>query len=371
MIQVTFETATLADAITKAARHAPKKGSAVDRSAGIVLEVDVAARKCVVRSTDLAIFYRQELGIVNLKGDADISEVSWRVSSVFFEALVTRLPMHMGATVTLAEKGDDGMLWLQAGGVKARLNIIDRGINFPLWDAFDPEGMTVVENLAERLGQVGWAVDTKSSGVLGGVYLDGHHIFATDRNVAARVPLECELDRPVCAPLQEIEQLVKNHPELHVRIAGNFLEVMPDPDTQLRVGLLEGDYPAIGPFLEQEMPIQVELDREPLLAAIDRLLVITQGERYPLLKVEFRGSTLRLTIEAEEVGRISEDIDLGHEAEPFTFFCTPGYLRPMLKASKNARVSYERYDDPLKNFRLSDGHGFLSVTAPRRVTEKA
>lgn len=362
MTAATFETATLADAISQAARFAPTKGSALDRSAGIVLAI-VPGEAAVVRSTDLSVFYRHTLTPISTRGEAAI----WRAPSGLLAAVLSGLPMQLGSTVTLADKDDDGFLYIRCGGVKAKVRTIDSNLAFPTWEPFDLAGMGVVEHLADRLAQVGWCTEKKGVDVLTGIHIDGSYLWATNRNEAVRVPLACPVARPITAPLQVVQSVVKDYPEIRVRV-GARLELSPDPDVQLELGLYEGAYPAIEGFLEAVLPYSFAIAKGPVLEAIDRLLVIVEGERYPVLKVEFEAEgLLRLTMDDPDRGRLIEEIAVP-AVDAFTFFVTPLSLRWLLSSTRQPEVWFHHSADPFGQYRITDDLGFVAAAMPRRVS---
>lgn len=359
MTTATFETATLADAVGKASRFAPNKGSALDKSAGVVMHISPDG-PALIRSTDLAVFFRQHLIPSSVRGLG----ATWRVPSRLFNSVLAGLPMHLGSTVVLADKDNDGSLYLKCGGVKAKLTLISPDMPFPRWEPFDPEDMGIVEQLADRLGQVGWCTEEKGDTILSGIHMDGQYLYATNRDEAVRVPLACPVEHPVTAPLQLIHSLVKDHPEVHIRI-GTRLELSTDPDTQLEVLLLEGQYPKLAPFLETAMEHELVIRRDPILAAIERLLIIVQGERYPTLQIEFEGGLLRLTMDQPEVGRLIEELEVP-ECAPFKFFANPLSLKHLLSNARQGEVRFHHTGDPHKPIRVMDDQGYVAVAMPRR-----
>lgn len=364
MTVATFETATLADAVLKASRFAPTKGSALDRSAGIIISIEPGDHPtALVRSTDLLAFFRQTLAPMSARGTA----ATWRAPSRLLASFLAQLPMHMGSTTTLGDRDNDGCLYIKCGGIKGQIRLINASLPYPEWEPFEIEGMGVIEHLSDRLMQVGWCTEQKGSDVLTGIHIDGEYLSATNRNEAVRVPLVCPVTQPITAPLQSIQALVKDHPEVRVRV-GTRLELATDDDTQVELLLFEGNYPAIAPLLGRDLPEQIILRRQPVMDAIDRLLVIVQGERYPQMQVEFEPEgLLRLTIDEPDVGRLIEEIEIP-PTKPFNFVCTPGVLRHLLGSARSPEVRFDHSGDPFGQLKISDENGYIASAMARRPT---
>lgn len=364
MSRATFETATLADAIRKAARFAPSKGAELDRAGGIVIDLELPLDTPVatVRATNLNVFYRQTIFPLRLTVDRP----HWRVSSVLLENVVSRLPMQLGSTVELWDV--DGCLHLMAGKVQAKLNLFDIDASYPAWSAFDPYGMELVEGFSRRVAQARWATEAKAGNILSGVHIDGDALWATERTCAVKVALECPVDRPVTAPLGEVTELVRDHPEVYLRATTDALEILVDEDTQVRVILLAGEYPVLSGFLESPMTEVMTLDKTALLAAVDRLMVLDSGDRYPVMKMEFGESGLRLRREVPDIGWIDEQIELAEVPAPYEFWVNPLVLRNILGGTNKNEIEFAHGAEPLAPFRVADGDGYTATALPRRRT---
>jgi DNA polymerase III sliding clamp (beta) subunit (PCNA family) len=363
---VTFETATLADAVRKAARFAPTKGAELDKAGGIMIELEEPMETPVVtlRSTNLSVFYRQTIRPVRMSLNGT---EHWRVSSVLLENIVSKLPMTLGATVTIADDGDS--LKIKAGKIRSQIRLYDPDAHFPNWAPFDPSGLEVVEGFAQRVAQVKWACEQKAGTVLAGVHIDGEHLWATDRTTAVRVPLACPVDRPVTVPLSDLLDLVRDHPEVALRAAEDALEVMPDEDTQVRVMLLAGEYPRSGlhNFLGFPVGEPLVLDRQQILPAIERLMVLDSGDRYPVIKVEL-GDEMRFRREVPDVGWIDEAIELRAPTEPYSMWINPTALREAIQAIGGGEIELAHGAGPLDAYAVRDGRGFIAMTMPRKVS---
>lgn len=359
-----FETASLIDAVRKAARFAPTKGAELDKAGGILIELSMPVDTPVatIRSTDLSVFFRQTLRPLEMTLDRE----TWRVSSELFEAIISRLPMGMGSTVGLWDD-DQGALHIECGTVKAKLHLYDEAVDFPQWAAFDPSGMEVSTGFAQRVSQVKWATDKKADNVLSGVHIDGEYLWATDRHCAVRVPLACPVGRPVTVPLAELTELVRDHPEVALRAAEDALEVAPDADTQVRVVLLTGQYPSLAAFMGSAMANTVPVEKGVLVGAIERLVVLDPSDRFPLMRMFFEGDQLQLKREVQGIGWINEDITLSAPVEePFELWVTPTMLRNILMHCAGTVIEFSYGEIATAPFSVRDDAGFLAVGLPRR-----
>lgn len=360
--KVVLEVATLADAAAKANRIAPHKGAAIDKSAGILIEVDPdAAEPMLIKSTDLQVTYRQKVNYLEMGDEA----ATWRVPSQLFAGALATFPMTLGSTVTLIETSD-GSLLFHSGKTKAKLRLIMGG--FPIIPAFNPDGLGIVAGLARRLTQVAWATDPRSVAVLSGVHLDGKKLYGCNRSVVAMVDCEVPLEKSVTAPLTLIASLIKNTGDLSLRATDNHLELMPDKDTQTTAVLFADPYPDIQQLLDRYNPDHmIRVESEALKAALDRMLVLVKAERMPSTEIEIGGGVMRLQMNVPDVGKIADEIEVeGGGDDKFKFMFTPGNLQNAINASGRSRIQIDYGPTPLAPIKVSDDDSFVSLLMPRR-----
>lgn len=365
MKKATFEVATLADAVNKASRIAPSKGSAFDRAAGVVLEVDPTEPDTVViKSTNLQMSFWQRVNALSVGDEA----ATWRLPSNLLNSIMGTLPMGSGSNITLAEKEpSDGYVYFKAGKTKAKLRYILG--DFPEITPIDPTTLKPAAGFARRMQQVAWACDKNINGVLGGVHIDGTHLYACDKQVAARVPCLVPVEEPVTAPLAELSALIKNTSEVAMRATDTHVLLMPDEFTQMSSVLYATEYPQVGPLFAREqynMTLTVQVER--LMAALGRMLVLVKSERYPVTTIEIERGVMRLEMEVPEVGRVDDEVEVeGGDHDTFRLAFTPDNLTDALNASGRPKVTLDYGPTDLSQIRVRDDNDFVAVIMPRKV----
>lgn len=363
MKKAIFEVATLADAVQKANRIAPTKGAAHDRAAGIVVEVDPnSLEPVVIKSTDLDVTFRMVVNVLEV-GD---EPVTWRVPSQLFNGIMSTLPVGREATVRLAENGD-GFLYFLCGKTKAKLRLIAG--EYPVFNPFAADDLATVPGLARRLTQVAWATETKGSGILGGVHIDGEYLYGCDRQNLAMVPCTVPVDRPVTAPLTDIAALIKNTSEVTMRASDSHIELMPDAWTQTTCILFAADYPKVKNLLNKTKPSgEVFVIAEALTAALDKMLVLVKAERYPTTTIKIGDGVMNLEMEVPEVGKIADEIEVvgGEQSGQFIVTFSPDCLKQALMASGREKVTIKYGPTNLSPIMVEDDNQFFSLMMPRQ-----
>lgn len=367
MKKATFEVATLADAVNKASRIAPVKGSAFDRAAGVVIEVEPNTPDIIIiKSTDLQMTFRQEVNVLSM-GD---EPATWRLPAALLNSIMGTLPMGTGSQIVLAEKEPfDGYVYFKSGKTKAKLRTITG--DYPVVQLVDPDALTPASNFARRMAQVAWACDKNRATALGGIHITGTHLYGCDRQVAAMAPCVVPVENPVTAPLAELSALIKNTSEVAVAAVDNKLLLMPDQYTQMSSVIYTDAYPTITPLFERE-PYTNSLTvlTERLQAALDRMLILVKSERYPVTTIEIDDGVMRLEMEVPEVGKIDDEVEIdgGSSGEPFRVSFTPTSILGALNASGRPKITWDYGPNPLSQMRLRDDNEFAAVIMPRKVT---
>lgn len=367
--KATFEVATLADAVSKAARVAPNKGNAFDRVAGIVLEIDPARMSTIViKSTDLQLSFRQEVNVLSMGDEV----ATWRLPSSLFASIMSTLPVTSGSTIIMAEKEpSDGYVYFQSGKTKAKLRYITG--DYPAIELLPPATLNAAQGFARRMAQVAWACDKNVTNTLGGVHVDGQFLYGCNRQVAAKVPCPVVLDHPITAPLSELSALIKNTSEVNIRATDTKLYLMPDPYTQMSSVLYADKYPSINAIFDREQYTHtLSVNVEALKAALDRMLILVKSERFPVTTIEIAEGVMRLVMEVVEVGRIADEVEIeGGSETPFQVSFTPGNLIGALDASGRPRVIIDYGPTPMSQIRLRDDSDFVAVIMPRKVGDNS
>lgn len=363
MKKAVFEVATLADAVAKANRIAPRGGAAHDRAAGIVVEVvPDSLEPVIIKATDLDITFR---AIVQVLETGD-EPVTWRVPAQLFNGIMSTLPIGASATVRLAENGD-GNVYFLCGKTKAKLRLITG--EYPVWQPFENDSLATVPGLASRLGQVAWATDKPGSGMWSGIHIDGEYLYGCDRTNMAMVPCKVPVDRPVTAPLSEIAGLIKNTSEVAMRASHDKIELMPDAWTQTTCVQFAGAYPDIQKVLleKYKQTGEILVQSEILIAALDKMLVLVKSERYPTTTIKIGDGSMYLEMEVPDVGKIADEIEVigGETTGQFIITFSPDALKQALAASNREKATIKYGPTNLSPILLVDDNQFTALMMPR------
>lgn len=369
MIKAVFDAATLADAVSKASRVAPVKGSAYDKAAGVLLEVQPAKLTATLKSTNIDVSYFQRLIMVEAKGD----DAVWRIPSAILSGLLSNLPMGTGVTVNFFDRGD-GSIRITSGTVKVKLSTLPAQ-EFPTVTPFDPAYASEANDFAQKVSNVSWAC-AKDNSIVSGVHVNGTHLVATDRNVLAMVPCVVPVTEPVIVPLALLAPILKAATDVHVKVADDRLQIVLDAESQSQCNIIEGVYPNTAHLHRDNYTGKITVPKTQFVDSINRLLIVARAERMPAVLVTITPGltpSMVLDLEASDTGRIQDTIDIGGEVlEEFKVGITPGYIIPAIENSKAELVTIE-YGHPdtakaaLYPLRISDDTGYEAIVSPRRI----
>lgn len=370
MFKAEFETTTLVDAIGKAARFAPTKGTALDKSGGIVLHFD-AMKACRVMATDLDNSFVRWIGLTDLLDcDPDYPDVPvrWRVAHLPLVAVMNGLPMESGGR-TILWADDEEWVHIECEKIRARLALYDPMVPYP--DKFagrfeELDSFGGVENFASKAAQVAWALDPKSE-IRSGVHVTGQHLYGFNGTSLARVPLDCPVSTPVTAAVDSGLPLLRDYPEFGLRATEGELQVALDDDTQVTCRLLAGAYPPVADFFDQPVEHSIVLERSRVLAALARVTA-PFVDKLPRVLVEIRGDTISFTMSSPEQGKIRDEIEHGQNSPESDLWLTPGDFRNMLEGAGEDRLElfYFAGTPSLKPIKVVDRQGYAAITMPRK-----
>lgn len=369
--KVTFDAATLADAIIKAARIAPNKGAAFDKAAGIHMEVRPDDKAVIVKATDLEVTYRQIVPVQEVKADRVLF---WRVPSNLLSGLMSQINVGGGSTITLVDPGDSAIRII-SGNLKVKLQMQDPA-DFPNWEPFNSDNMADANDFAQKVAQVSWACAKKNNQILSGVHIDGESLIGCDTNVAAIVPCKVPLQKEVTVPLWTVTPILAKASDVRLAATDKTLNIHLDKETQATSRLLEGAYPNVKGLHRTDYTGKVKFHRAATLEAVNRLLVVAREDRkMPTVKLTFNPGLVRtctFDLQVEDKGRIQDTIEVtGTYDEPFEIYFTPSLFVPAIESSKEDQVEME-YGHPertlasMKPVRISDGTGYEALVMPRK-----
>jgi DNA polymerase III sliding clamp (beta) subunit (PCNA family) len=365
---VTFETATIADAIRRAARIAPgKAGHAFDKAAGIFMEINPKDDvQCLVRATNIEAFHTEIIATVGSEGEP----ARWRLPSMLMANIVGNLPPKSGSTVKFTQ--EDRKIRITTGKMRASMNLIDNE-SYPDWEMFDGSELTMVGGLGGRVGMVEWAASGDNSPPLCGVYLDGEWAVATDRYKLARVPCKIEnLPRPIIIPSGILGQALKTMGDTGVMATANQLLLAPDDYTQLRLAMYDAKYPPVERIFDTQYEAVVEVMKTELLEKVQQANQYAGAERNPMLRTFWGKGEIAVMMENAEVGIIGDVVEcpgfLDHARVEIKF--TPKNLTDALSNAPESKVKihYGYTEEGLKTptIKIDGGAGYQAWVMKRQ-----
>ena len=366
-MKLTFETATLADAIKAAEKVAPSRGAAFDKAAGIIMEVDSTSPTIVVRSTNTDVFHMAWVDYVELEGEGTCT---WQVPSRLFAGVMGSLPIGTGKTCTLEQVGR--AFHVVQGRTKPRFNLINPDL-YPTWTAFDPAGLIAAPDMGGRIAMVEWAA-AKSEVPFCGVHFDGEKVVSTDRYRLATVPMSIpDLKEPVTVPAGILGSILRQTGEVMIGIDSGQLLIMPDEHTQIRCVTYGQEYPNVDRVMNNTRahPHSVEFIKNDFITLIDRAMNFQGSNRAPMLRVFFGLEEVVVMMGDQEIGMIGDAIEVpgqcDHDRVEIKF--TPKNLQDIISNAPNNKVVL--YYDPGKPggmVRVDGGSGYEAWAMPRVET---
>lgn len=370
-VQLTFETATLADSIKKAFACCPKKGMAFDKAAGLVFEFNPTdPDSFIIRATNTEVFYTEWVDSLKCDGADDL--MIWRFNSQLIAGVVGSLPIGSGKTVTFTDKNGDGkIVHLTSGRTKCTFNLMNPD-HYPQWSAFDPDDLTSAPDFGGRMAQVEWAVDNADP-ILGGVRFDGEYAYATNKYRLAMVPFKLDLEKPVTLPSGVLSQILKKTGEVMVSATEHQFLIMPDEHTQIRTVILVGKFPDVSRIVEQHKPDEITIKKTELIEMIGRAMNFAGNDRFPTLRVFVGKEELAIMMTNEEMGMLGDVIEVTGQAthDRFEIKVSPETLREALSSAPNEQVIFQ-YDaaNPEAVIRIDGGSGYRAWMMPRSADRK-
>lgn len=347
-----FYVATLAAAVERAARLAPNKGVAYDKAAGIVLEVDPDNKSACLRSTDLEVYYREEVRDVVDYGD---EYVAWRLPSNLFSGIIGGLPLDKEVTIK-----DDGerQVRIFCGKKRAKLRTLPAD-TYPMWDRVEPDGLKEVIGFSQRVAQVAWCTD-KESAPFAGVNVDGKYLNATDRYRLARVPCDVPLEKRVTVAMTGLAPILRNLPgEVSLAATETHLLIRVGDEIEAMCILYAKEYPDLSKALREDFSLDVKVHRETLLDAIQSMLVLVKNERYPRMHFDFEENAIAIFMTVPETGDMTDVVEAEFTEEDgasstFSIEFTPTYVLKALEAGTGEFVTWSMGPDKRHMTRIKD-----------------
>lgn len=364
-MKVTFENATIADSVSKAAKVAPSRGEAFDKASGILMTLDSDEGNVTLRSTNLEVFYLEVVDCVSVEGD-DV----WRFPSSILASVVSKLPIGSGKTVTFEKV--DNEIQMKSGRTSAKFRCQD-ATYYPKWEAFDPDALEMVPDFGARIKQVEWAALDNNEVVYSGIHLTGTQAMATDRIRLAVVPCEAApIYKPVTIPAGILKPVLASLRDVAIGIdAGKFL-MMPDVSTQISTRIYDKEYPPVLKILEKEWPSHVTVRKSSLLEVIDRAAVFAQNDRSPKMTFMVGKGEIAVMCSDVDMGLLGDVVEIDGQADHarHKIMFTPKNITEALNAAPSESIDlYYNRDSAAQPVKIDGGSGYIALVMPRNEVE--
>ena len=370
-MKVTFENATIADSVGKAARVAPTKGEAFDKASGILLTLDPDDSTVTLRTTNLHVFYLEVVDTVELDMGSAL-DGTWRLNAQMLAQVMGKLPIGSGKTVTFEDK--DGEVLVKSGRTTARFRKMDHTY-FPQWEPFDPNKLDMVPDFGARLKQVEWAADDDDGSPIAGIRLDGERAIATDRFRLAIVPCEAEpIYKPITIPAGILKPIIGNLRDVAIGIDEGVFLLMPDTSTQIRTRIYDRDYPNVVKAMdERTWPNKITARKQALIDIMERAMIFAQRDRIPKMTCIVGNNEFAVMCSDADLGLLGDVVELDTDQADhprYRILFTPRNLIEALQAAPSEVVDIF-YDPENANFpfKIDGGSGYTALVMPRRETE--
>lgn len=356
MKTVTVDTATIAEAVSRAARVAPTKGAAYDKASGVLIEVRPESdSRLRIKATDLEVSYWQRVQVLEIGDEA----VDWRFPAGILAGILAGFPTDSGSKTKFTQTDDSDDVIITCGRRKSRLRVIRD--DFPKIKLFDPETLTPVSGFAKRISQVAWAVHPDSA-PLSGVHIDGENLVACDRIRLVFMPCEVPLAEPVTVPLGPLVGLLKGANDVRVAADENRLMLMPDDDTQMTAIVYQSAYPNVGAIRRDEYRGEFTVKKSLFADALGGMLVLVKTERYPRVRLDITNDRLDLSMRVDEVGLMEDVLDIAGgelpDNPPFTIWFSPQNLLSAINNSVEDEVKIQYGPGDLAPVHVTDSSGY-------------
>lgn len=360
---LTFENATIQDAISKAAKIAPSRGEAFDKANGLLITVEDG--QVNLRATDMLVFYHEVVDALSIEGEGE-----WRVPAQLFGDFMAKLNIGSGKTIKLEQ--DAHVIRATSGRTRATFRMQDTTY-YPSWEPFDPADMSEISNLGDRINMVSWAANTDPQPPLNALYFDGTRVMATNRICLAVAPcLAPALDQPVMVPKVVFGGLTANLKETAIAVDGGHMLLMPDDTTQVKVVTYAGTYPPVDKIMKRDHPQHFKVTKTEMIEVIERAMVFSGDSRTPLMELYIGEEEVAVFMKDQDQNTLGDILEVPGEAlhERCKLEFTPNNILNALRNAPNEQITFG-YDPtkPRTILHIDGGSGYEVWVAARSDAE--
>lgn len=374
MTRLTFECASFADIVKKAASCAPTSGAALDVAPGILItyDRDIDSEDVTIRATNLDLYYTEWTDPLTIEGDP----CKWLLSANLLNSVAGALPIGSNKQVSLSDNGQ--FLMLESGSIKCKLPLISRADEYPDWGVFDPSIVMGTNNFADQINKVSWACALGAMIPLNGIHFTGDYAVATDSFKLAIVPCKVDCDEPFTVPNTVLTQLIKANGGEDAKVAfyNKRLLVMPTPHVQIQVITYDTPYRPWQRAARRDHTDSFKVGKANLLELIQRVNSLIAKDRQPKIDVLIGKQQLVMTSADPGEAKLQDILDIpgfaSHDRSLYSF--NPGNLSGAIQNApgNEVKVSYfaarERGKHP--NWRIEGDSGFEAWVMPRQPGQK-
>jgi DNA polymerase III sliding clamp (beta) subunit (PCNA family) len=365
---VIFETAVIQSAVSKASRVAPTKGSAFDKSAGIVLEVQPDEDyPVIIKATDTQTFYMEWLNAIHSEGPSE----SWRLPSEALDLILQKMPVGSGCQVKM-ERVPEGIK-ITAGSKRGTLYVMKMD-EYPTMMPYDSSTLVEAPGFIEKITQVEWAADPSGSAPLGYVFLNGKNAMATDRHRLAVSVLEFDTDEPILVQARTLTRVLGKNTNPKVGVDNGMLHIMPDDHTQIRTATYEGSYPNMERLMLRNKPNEIRVRKKDLLDIMEAALTVAGNERFPSMDLHIGRGEIAASLANKSYGLFGDVLSVPGQADHkrTMITITPKLLMDAINQAPDDVIVFG-YDlaDLRKPLYVNGGSGFEAWVALRGGEDKS
>lgn len=336
-MQIRIETASMSDAIAKAASIA---GS--DSLAGVLIGSDPGV--VTVSATDGELTFRRKISAEAVEmsfGDQDTRR--WYLPAKVVSKLFSKFPMGEGSMVSISDL-DESTIEIKCNKTKVKLHTLDWTV-FPRIVDYDPDILGEVEGMARKLKMVAFAAQPKSKGVLSGLYIDGEFITACNGNQLARVRCKVPVDQPVTLPIAPLSNVLKNTDAVHMGYVDDRFVFQTDAETQVTSTVITERYPDVSAFAglrDQWCDATTKFSKDVMRMVLERMLALCAEEEYPRVRMRYDADAVRVGMHVPQVGQMTDELPAECANESvLTYTMMPKYLLDVLSAWPSNEVPLE------------------------------
>ncbi|MBO0588189.1 MULTISPECIES: DNA polymerase III subunit beta [unclassified Sporosarcina] len=138
--------------------------------------------------------------------------------------------------------------------------------------------------------------------------------------------------------LAEVVNTLEEKQQLSLIPAGNHILIQTS-DREVYIRQLEGEYPNTSRLIQCNASLKVKVNRQELLASINRSLTFAKDEQYRSITLEPQESALRIYSASDESGSIEETLEAAIDGEPVKFTINALFVSDALKAFTTEEVT--------------------------------